>query len=289
MSDDREETTPEIGRYGVWQGRPPLTPEPAYHLENLGFGAIWVGHSPAADLRHVESLIANTSTITVATAIANIWTADPRELAAAYHRVEAAHPGRLLLGIGAGHPETQGQQARKPYAATVEYLDVLDAEGVPASRRVLAALGPRMLELARDRAAGAHPYLVTPSFNEGARDILGPAKLLATEQRVVLRTDPAEARDLGRPTVDRPYLGLRNYLNNLRRLGYGDDDLESPGSDRLIDDLVVSGDAAAIKARVDQHLHHGADHVAVQLIVADGDDRAAAFAELAADLGLSHP
>jgi probable F420-dependent oxidoreductase len=151
---------------------------------------------------------------------------------------------------------------------------------------VLAALGPRMLELARDRAAGAHPYLVTPSFTAGARGILGPGRLLATEQRVVLRADAAAARELGRPSVDRPYLGLANYLANLRRLGFSAEDLESPGSDRLIDELVVSGGDAATAAGVDAHLSAGADHVAVQLIAAEGDDVPAAYARLARALGL---
>ncbi|GAA4154181.1 LLM class F420-dependent oxidoreductase [Gryllotalpicola daejeonensis] len=283
MSDSR---TPEVGRFGIWIGaRANPTPELAYHLENLGFGALWLGGQPA-DLKLVEAIIANTSDITVATGISNIWTADARELAAAYHRVEAAHPGRLIVGIGAGHPEGQGDQALKPYAAMVEYLDVLDEEGVPLERRVLAALGPRMLELARDRSAGAHPYLVTPSFNEGARAILGAGKLLATEQRVVLRQDAEAARELGRPSVDRPYLGLRNYVNNLKRLGYGDEDVESPGSDRLIDDLVVYGDDAAIEARLSAHLRAGADHVAVQLVQASDDDVAAGYTQLARALGL---
>lgn len=278
---------PELGHYGVWVGnRRHPTPELAYHLESLGFGALWLGGAEA-DLGLVEAMIADTSTITIATGIVNIWTGDAHELADSYHRIEESHPGRVLIGIGAGHPEGQGERARRPYAAMVDYLDVLDERGVPLERRVLAALGPRMLELARDRSAGAHPYLVTPSFNEGAREILGAGKLLATEQRVVLREDAAEARELGRPSVDRPYLGLRNYVNNLRRLGYSDEDLESPGSDRLIDDLVVYGDDAAILARVDAHLHAGADHVAVQLVTAPDEHIVEAYTHLARALGVS--
>jgi probable F420-dependent oxidoreductase len=281
--------TPELGRFGVWiGGRAHPTPELAYHLETLGFGALWLGGQPA-DLGLVEAAIANTGTITIATGIVNIWTADAGELADSYHRIEAAHPGRLLVGIGAGHPESQGEQALKPYAAMVDYLDVLDERGVPLERRALAALGPRMLELARDRSAGAHPYLVTPSFNEGARAILGAGKLLATEQRVVLREDAEAARELGRPSVDRPYLGLRNYLSNLKRLGYSDEDLESPGSDRLIDDLVVYGDDAAIAARLGAHLRAGADHVAAQLVQESDltpDEVAAGYTRLARALGL---
>jgi len=286
MSEYSETQTPEVGRYGVWiGGRSNPAPELAYHLETLGFGALWLGGQPV-DLRAVEAAIANTSTITVATGIVNIWTGDARELAESYHRIEAEYPGRLLVGIGAGHPENQGAAARKPYGAMVDYLDVLDDAGLPLERRVLAALGPRMLELARDRSAGAHPYLVTPSFNEGARAILGAGKLLATEQRVVLREDAEAARELGRPSVDRPYLGLRNYVRNLKRLGYGDEDVESPGSDRLIDDLVVYGDDAAIEARLSAHLRAGADHVAVQLVQGPDDDVFAAYTQLARALGL---
>jgi len=286
MTDYAETITPEVGRYGVWAGnRVHPTPELAARLEGLGFGALWLG-SAAADLELVEAMIAATERITIATGIVNIWTGDPHELADAYHRVEEAHPGRVLLGIGAGHPESAGDGARRPLGAVADYLDVLDDALVPRERRVLAALGPRMLELARERAAGAHPYLVTPSFDAGARGILGPDRLLATEQRVVLRADAAAARELGRPSVDRPYLGLANYLASLRRLGFGDEDLESPGSDRLIDELVVSGDDAAIAGRLDEHLRAGADHVALQLVSADGDDIPAAYARLARAVGM---
>jgi len=289
MSDYSETQTPELGRFGVWiGGRANPTPELAYHLETLGFGALWLGGQPA-DLDLVQRIIANTSALTVATGISNIWSVDAGELADSYHRIESEHPGRFIVGVGAGHPENQGDQALKPYAAMVRYLDTLDDRGVPLERRVLAALGPRMLELARDRSAGAHPYLVTPSFNEGARAILGASKLLATEQRVVLREDAEEARELGRPSVDRPYLGLRNYVNNLKRLGYSDEDVESPGSDRLIDDLVVYGDDAAIAARLGAHLSAGADHVAVQLVQESGlsgTEIAAGYTQLAGALGL---
>lgn len=286
MSEYSEARTPGIGNYGVWVStRLSPTPELATRLETLGFGAIWIGSAPA-DLELVESMIAATSRITVATGIVNIWSDDARELADSYHRVEEAHPGRVLLGVGAGHPEGQGERALAPFRGMNDYLDILDEQQVPVQRRVLAALGPRMLGLARDRAAGAHPYLVTPSFNEGAREILGAGKLLATEQRVVLRTDSADAREIGRPSVDRPYLGLRNYVNNLKRLGYSDEDLESPGSDRLIDDLVVSGDDAAVAARLASHLHAGADHVAVQLIAGPGDDVSESYARIARALGL---
>ena len=279
-------STPELGRFGIWIGsRAKPTPELVYHLETLGFGTVWLGGQPA-DLALVEAAIVNTSTITVATGIVNIWTADARELAASYRRIEERRPGRLLVGVGVGHPEGQGERALKPYGAMVDYLDVLDDEEVPLERRMLAALGPRMLGLARDRSAGAHPYLVTPSYNEGARAVLGAGRLLATEQRVVLREGAEEARELGRPSVDRPYLGLRNYVNNLKRLGYSAEEVESPGSDRLIDDLVVYGDDVAIAARLGEHLRAGADHVAVQLVQASDDDVPAGYTHLARALGL---
>ncbi|MEJ1231128.1 MAG: LLM class flavin-dependent oxidoreductase [Galbitalea sp.] len=162
---------PPVGTFGVWARRGTATPDLARELERLGYGAVWVGGSPADDLANVESLLDATTTLTVATGIVNIWNADPAALAASYHRIEQRHPGRLLLGIGTGHRESTGAQAAKPFAALVDYLDVLDAEAVPRHDLVLAALGPRVLRLAAERTAGAHPYLVTPPAHEaGARD-----------------------------------------------------------------------------------------------------------------------
>jgi probable F420-dependent oxidoreductase len=273
----------ELGRFGVFRRYTALSPELAATLERLGYGAIWVGASPG-DLRHIEELLDATSAIAVATGIVNIWANGPRDVAASYHRVEERHPGRFLLGIGAGHPEATGARYAKPYTALAGYLDELDAAGVPVQRRVLAALGPRVLQLSAERSAGAHPYLVTPEHTRRARGILGPGRLLAPEQKVVLETDPARARAIGRPTVEKPYLGLVNYTNNLRTLGFGDDDLADGGSDRLIDALVIGGDTAAVAAGLAAHLEAGADHVAVNLITAPGDDPVAGFTALAAAL-----
>jgi probable F420-dependent oxidoreductase len=273
----------ELGRFGVFRRYTALSPELAATLERLGYGAIWVGASPG-DLRHIEELLDATSAIAVATGIVNIWANGPRDVAASYHRVEERHPGRFLLGIGAGHPEATGARYTKPYTALAGYLDELDAAGVPVQRRVLAALGPRVLQLSAERSAGAHPYLVTPEHTRRARGILGPGRLLAPEQKVVLETDPARARAIGRPTVEKPYLGLVNYTNNLRTLGFGDDDLADGGSDRLIDALVIGGDTAAVAAGLAAHLEAGADHVAVNLITAPGDDPVAGFTALAAAL-----
>jgi probable F420-dependent oxidoreductase len=251
-----------------------LTAERARELESLGFGTLWQGGSPDADLRHVWDLLDATSTIVLATGIVNIWTADAAAVARSYHQIEAAHPGRFLLGIGVGHRETTAEY-RSPYQMLVDYLDVLDGEGVPVQQRVLAALGPKVLRLARDRSAGAHPYLVTPEHTRSAREILGPGRLLAPEQRVVLEADPTAARAVGRPTVVK-HLDLTNYTSNLRRLGYTDADLSGEGSNQLIDDLVVYGDSAEVARRLDQHIDAGADHVAIQLIsppTADPDEQ----------------
>ncbi len=255
----------ELGRYGVFGRATVLTTERARVVESLGYGTVWQGGSPPADLSHVEAILDATSTLKVATGIVNVWTAGAVDVARSYHRIEAAHPGRFLLGIGVGHPEAHAAY-RSPYQTLVDYLDVLDAEGVPEGRRILAALGPRVLKLAAARTAGAHPYLVTPEHTRQARNILGPGKLLAPEQRVVMEADPAKARAVGRPSVVKPYLGLTNYTSNLQRLGFTEQDVAGEGSDRLIDALVISGDSATIAERFEEHHQAGADHVAVQLI-----------------------
>ena len=269
----------ELGRYGVFGRAATLTVQRARILESLGYGTVWEGGSPPAELSHVQAILDATSTVKVATGIVNVWNANAVEVARSYHRIEAAHPGRFLLGIGVGHPEATAEY-RSPYQTLVDYLDVLDAEGVPAERRILAALGPRVLRLAAARAAGAHPYLVTPEHTRQARDILGVGKLLAPEQRVVLEADPVRARTVGRPTVVKPYLGLTNYTANLQRLGFTPQDVAGEGSDRLIDALVVSGDDAQIGQRLEDHHRAGADHVAIQLI-AEPDDLDPGFRRLA--------
>jgi probable F420-dependent oxidoreductase len=275
----------ELGRYGVFGRAAVITPERVRMMESLGYGTVWQGGSPPAGLSHVAAILEATSTIKVATGIVNVWTADAAEVARSYHRLEAAHPGRFLLGIGVGHPEANAAY-RSPYQALAGYLDVLDAEGVPEGRRILAALGPRVLKLAAARTAGAHPYLVTPQHTRQARSILGPGKLLAPEQRVVMEADSAKSRAAGRPSV-KPYLGLANYTSNLQRLGFTEQDVAGEGSDRLIDALVISGDGATIAQRFEEHHQAGADHVAVQLIAPPGADLDAGFSRLAQVLGLS--
>ena len=275
----------ELGRYGVFGRTTVLTTERARVVESLGYGTVWQGGSPPADLSHVEAILDATSTLKVATGIVNVWRADAVDVARSYHRIEATHPGRFLLGIGIGHPEATATY-HSPYQTLVDYLDVLDAEGVPVERRMLAALGPRVLRLAATRTAGAHPYLVTPEHSRQAREILGAGKLLAPEQRVALEADPARARALGRPSV-KPYLRLTNYTTNLQRLGFTPQDVAGEGSDHLIDALVVSGDDAEIRRRFEEHHHAGADHVAIQLIAEPGTDLDAGFHRLARLLSLS--
>ncbi|HEY1970230.1 MAG TPA: LLM class F420-dependent oxidoreductase [Pseudonocardia sp.] len=263
-------TSVSLGTFGVCTRLGALDAEQAQQIERLGYGAIWLGGSPPADLKGIEELLAATSTIAIATGIVNVWTADAAEVAESYHRLEAAYPGRFLLGVGVGHPEAISTYT-KPYQALVDYLDVLDEKGVPKERMALAALGPRVLKLAAERTAGAYPYLVTPEYTRSARQTLGDAPLLVVEHKVVVGEDRAITRPLGRAAVANPYLNLANYRANLTRLGYTDADLDNEGSDALIDALVEQGDTAALVARLREHLAAGADHVAVQALSADGN------------------
>ena len=257
------------GGVGIWARHAAVTPEIARELERLGYSALWLGDSPAAELDVVDPLLAATERLIVGTSVVNVWTADAQRVAEAFHRLEANHPGRFMLGIGAGHKENNADY-RKPYEAVVAYLDELDRNDVPVPRRALAALGPRMVELSRSRTAGALPYLVTPAHTRATREHLGPDALLVVEQKVVVEADPETARVVGRARVG-PYLRLSNYVANLRRIGFSDDDVTFPGSDRLVDALAVHGDPSAVAAALRAHLASGADHVAVQVLPADAD------------------
>nr|WP_296778222.1 LLM class F420-dependent oxidoreductase [Rhodococcus sp. (in: high G+C Gram-positive bacteria)] len=272
--------TPDLGTLGIWRGHSAVPPELARTIESSGYGTIWLGGSPPSDLATAEEVLDATESVVVATGIVNIWSAAAPEIAESFHRLEKKHPGRFLLGIGAGHPEAV-QEYQKPYDALVNYLDALDEGGVPVERRVLAALGPKVLKLSADRTAGAHPYLTTPEHTAEARAILGPDKVLAPEHKVVLETDPVKAREIGRPPVNNPYLHLRNYTNNLNRLGYSDEEIGNGGSDRLIDALVAHGDADAIAARLRQHLDAGASHVTLHSLP-DNADPSVTYREVAA-------
>ena len=272
----------ELGKVGIWRHSSGLTPDLVAEVEALGYGAIWIGGSPPGDLGVVEHLLDTTDHIAVATGIVNVWQDDAAAVGASYHRITARYPGRFLLGLGIGHPEAT-REYRQPYATLVSYLDQLDELKVPAEGRALAALGPRVLRLSAERSAGAHPYLVTPEHTRQARQILGDGPLLAPEQKLVFGTDPEQARALGRARVQTPYLGLANYLSNLRRLGWTDADFADGGSDALIDALAVHGDAAALGRGVTAHLDAGADHVAVQVL---NPDPLPALRALAAELRL---
>jgi probable F420-dependent oxidoreductase len=295
-------TTPtmDLGKFGVFtmgglisgggsapRGGLGVTPEQAQEIERLGYGTIWVAGSPAAELSFAEPLLEATTSLKVATGIVNIWSADAKTVAESFHRINTAYPGRFVLGIGAGHPE-HTQEYRKPYDALVDYLDELDEYGVPADRRVIAALGPRVLRLSAERAAGAHPYNTTPEHTAQAREIIGPQALLLPEHKVVLTADTGEARAIARKVMADTYnyFALANYVSNWKRLGFTDADLTRPGSDKFIDALVAYGTPDDIAKRLDDHLRAGADQVVIQVL--GGPDRLLpTLAELAGPLGLS--
>ena len=278
--------TERLGSVGVWRGVNVVDAAMARSIEQLGYGTMWQGGSPGSDLRPAEGLLDATESLVVATGIVNIWTSDPAELADSYHRIEAKHPGRLLLGIGSGHREATPERVR-PLDAMSRYLDVLDERGVPVAARVLSALGPRMLAMAAERSAGTHPYLTTPSQTREQRATLGPGALIAPEQTVVLDTDPEAARRVARQFLG-PYLGLVNYTTTMQRGGFTAEDVADEGSDRLVDAMVVHGDAAVLAAAVRANLDAGADHVCLQVQPADSDV-VTALRAIAAELALPVP
>jgi probable F420-dependent oxidoreductase len=271
----------QVGRYGAWLSERLTTPELAAGLEQAGYGALWLGGA-SADLSPAEPLLDATSTLVVATGIVNVWQTDAASLARAYERVAARHGDRFVLGVGTGHRE-MWQQYAKPYQALSDFVDTLLDAGVPAERMVLAALGPKVLRLAAERTAGAHPYLVPVEHTRRARAEIGAGPLLAPEHKAVLDPDPERGRALGRSKVADPYLKMVNYTNNLRRLGWTDADLADGGSDALVDALVAHGTAEAVARQLDGHLAAGADHVPVQLL---GDDLLGGYRQLAPALGL---
>jgi len=260
--------------------------DPAAELEAMGYGALWSsgGFEPGLAPRFGR-LLAATERLVVATGIVSIWLNPPAELAAAVHTLSREHPDRFLLGLGVSHgPVAPGY--RRPFAHMVQFLDQLDAASptVPPEQRVLAALGPRMLRLAAERSRGAHPYFVPAEHTAMAREVLGKGPLLAPEVTVVLRSDPTGAREVARAFTAR-YLALPNYANNLRRLGFSEEDVAGAGSDRLVDAVVCWGDPATAAARVRQHLDAGADHVALQVLTGSAEGfPLAQYRELAAAL-----
>ena len=275
----------DIGPVGIWTFHLDLVPsrqaqEHVAELEELGYGAVWIPEAVGREaFVSATLLLAGGTTIAVATGIASIWARDAMTMNAAHRTVSEAYPGRFLLGMGVSHqPMVEGVRGMiysKPYSHMVDYLDGMDrglffaTEGAEAPQKVLAALGPKMLKLAAERTAGAHPYFVPPEHTAFARETLGEGPLLAVEQAIVLESDPTKARAIAR-THTQTYVGLPNYTNNLKRFGITDEDLTEPGgSDRLVDTVVAWGDLDTVLARIQAHRDAGADHVCVQVIAED--------------------
>jgi probable F420-dependent oxidoreductase len=267
----------DLGKIGIWSRElryhedRGATAEAAAELEELGYTALFIPDVGGDVLGAVEHLLAATRSVPVATGILNVWKHDPAVVAAGWWQIDDRYPGRFALGLGSSHAPIvdEGHPGRyhHPLSKMLSYLDALDAAGhpVPIEGRFLAALGPRMLQAAHERTAGAHPYLVPPEHTRQAREILGQGKMLAPEQAVLLETDRDRGRERARRFVA-DYLRLPNYVNNLIRLGYSTKDLSGAGSDRLVDDLVVYGDERAIAERVAAHHEAGADHVCIHVL-----------------------
>jgi probable F420-dependent oxidoreductase len=272
--------TAALGRIGVWSN--PLRYHPdrgeaadaAAELEELGYGALWLPDVGGDVLGDAEAILDATRAVAVATGILNIWMHPAGGVASGTAALQERHPGRFLLGLGASHAVVVDAQEpgryRRPLSAMRAYLDELDAAPapVPRERRVLAALGPRMLALAAERSAGAHPYLVTAQHTREAREALGPGALLAPEVSVVLDDDPTSARDTARAFIA-GYLALPAYAESLRRQGFSEEETGGGGSDRLVDELVAWGDEEAIGRELRAHLDAGADHVCIQVVGPD--------------------
>jgi probable F420-dependent oxidoreductase len=272
-----------LGRVGIWSGQFDFSPagvvrEAVAELDELGYPTIWTGEVKGREVLVTAGLmLAATRRITVATGIAQILARNPLTMAAGQLALAEAYPDRFLLGLGVSHAELmqiRGAPYTKPLGQMSAYLDEMDRMAAEQYRavppagtppRVLAALGPKMLELARDRADGAHTYFVPPEHTAAARKALGSGKLLVPEQAFVLDADADRARELARRHTG-SYLRLPNYTNNLRRYGYGDDDFANAGSNRLVDMIVPHGGPEVLARRVAEHLDAGADQVAVQVL-----------------------
>lgn len=276
--------TIDIGRFGIWTMSLDTLPAhdaaaTAAEIERLGYRALWIPEALGRDpLVAAPLYLGATQRLTVATGVATVYARDAFATAYAQRTLAEWFPGRFLLGLGVSHAPAVAMLRQRDYlpplATMRAYLDRMDAATSTAvapsvpPRRVLAALGPRMLELAAEKADGVHPYNVTPEHSARARAVLGPDKLLAPDQKVLLETDPEVARGIARQRLAGP-LAMPNYVNNLRRLGFGDDDLGGGGSDRLVDALVAWGPVDQIVARLHEHLDAGADHVAINVLAAD--------------------
>ncbi len=272
----------DFGRVGVWSRELRRhddlgeVADAAAELEQLGYTALFIPGGAGGDvMERSEQLLRATRRVPVAPGILNVWMHDPQEVAAYRSRLDDSYPGRFELGLGISHaPAVNADEPgryRSPLSKMRSYLDELDTASppVPVERRFLAALGPKMLELSRDRSAGAHPYFVPVEHTSYARAILGPDAVLAPEQAVLLETDPARARE-ARPRPHAALPPLPNYTNNLLRHGFTEDELRDGGSDRLVDAIVAWGDEDAIAARVRAHHDAGADHVCIQVVGVQG-------------------
>jgi probable F420-dependent oxidoreductase len=264
-----------LTRFGIWTTYRAIGVENAVQaarlVQDLGYGAFWLGGSPEVD--ELRPLLAATETLVAATGIVNLWKSDPATVAAEASAIERDYLDRSLIGIGAGHPEATSDYTR-PRHATIEFLDVLDAAPapLPRERRVLAALGPKMLDLAGERSLGSHPYFTNVEHTAFARDRLGSGRLLAPELACVVDSDVERARASARDYAAL-YLGLSNYTNNLRKFGFTERDIADGGSDRLIDAVIPHGSAAEIAEVAHAHLEAGADHVCLQPVGVSGVPR----------------
>ena len=268
----------ELTGVGIWSsqlryGDASESAEAAAELDELGVPALWIPDVGGPLFDAVGRLLAATRRTVIATGILNLWMHSPGDVAESHAELTAEHGNRFLLGIGVSHaPLIDAEQPgryRRPLAATASFLDGLDAapHPVPVESRVLAALGPKMLELSATRARGAHPYLVTPDHTASARATLGDGPLLAPEQTVILSDDADEARRIGAGML-RSYLTMPNYANNMLRSGFSEEDVTRV-SDRLVDAVIAWGDEEAILRRVAEHHSAGADHVCVQVLTDD--------------------
>jgi probable F420-dependent oxidoreductase len=263
-------TRPATGRLGVWAtelrfAEPGFIAQVAPEMEALGYGALWFPGGRGGDVTGaIDALLDLTDRVTIATGILNIWMHEPAELGAWWRGLAPEKQARVMLGLGVGHASAVGEAWKKPLETMAAYLDALDAEGIPAANRCIAALGPKMIDLARERSAGTHPYLVTPEHTAMSRQRLGAGPLLAPEQGVVCDTDPESARATARAHLAH-YATLPNYRASWRRQGFSDREIARL-SDDLIDDLFVYGSHDRIAERVRAHLDAGADHVCLQVI-----------------------
>ena len=253
----------------------------AQEVESLGFKTLWIPESLGSKeiFAHAGILLAATTSLIVASGIANIWARDPVAMANGARALQEAYADRFLCGVGVSHKPTidarLGGGYSKPLRHMREYLDGMDKAPYvgpnrkdPPAPRVVAALGPQMLRLAAERSLGAHPYFVPVEHTPIARKELGADPLLAVEQACTLEADPGKGREVARRHMKR-YLELDNYANNLRRLGWGDADIANGGSDKLVDAIVAWGGVDAVRARAAGHRSGGADHVCLQVL---GDD-----------------